>query len=290
MKQIPQSLQRYIQSIESHPEKITPQILEELLQQSQIDASDLIPWIDLDHPIADSYGRKMVYEGEHFEVMVMSWRSGDFSAIHDHGSAQWGVVQYFGELEHRCFYIKDGIMKVSKEEITVKGQINRVSNSLIHHMGNTTDQPFLSLHTYGTYGEKRPITQNARIFEFYNDEIQLTNGGVFFLLPDHLIHKRIAGIKADKITLQKHYYHLLMRAQCNLQSDETSNDERDGLKHISNNILKQIFSPRDHKLFQQDVIKVNLADGASCSNFWCRMEKKVNWQLLEHTDALDALI
>ncbi|MBK8652429.1 MAG: hypothetical protein IPN20_00430 [Haliscomenobacter sp.] len=50
----------------------------------------ITPWADFDHPDADSYGRKMAYKGPNFEIMVMSWKPGDFSSIHDHGHTQWG--------------------------------------------------------------------------------------------------------------------------------------------------------------------------------------------------------
>ena len=226
MSEYPESIQHYIQSIEYSEEVITPKILGQLLKESQVDPEALTPWIDLDHPAADGYGRQLIYEGDDFEIMLMSWRTGDFSAIHDHGSAQWGAVQYFGTFEHRCFRLKDGIMTEMMEETTQDRQINLVGSTMVHEMGNPTPHPFLSLHTYGTYGEKRPITKDSRIFEFYRDEIQYTDGGVFYLLPDEMIHKREAGLKADQKTLEKHYFQLLMRAQCMLRSDETSDEKK----------------------------------------------------------------
>ena len=65
----------------------------QLIKESDISYEDLLPWADFDHPVKDSYGRKMVFEGPNFEVMVMSWVPGDYSAIHDHGYTQWGAVK-----------------------------------------------------------------------------------------------------------------------------------------------------------------------------------------------------
>jgi len=80
----PTSLQRLIQTL-GQATHLTPECVQDVVLNAGISAQDLMPWADFHHPIADSYGRKLVFDGGHFEVMVMSWLPGDFSAIHDHG-------------------------------------------------------------------------------------------------------------------------------------------------------------------------------------------------------------
>ena len=63
------------------------------LTELDINASDLTPWFDFSHPVRDSYGRQPVRIGANYELMVMSWLPGDYSAIHDHGAAEWGAVR-----------------------------------------------------------------------------------------------------------------------------------------------------------------------------------------------------
>ena len=64
---------------------MTPAIARQCVLDANLRAEDLTAWADFDHPVEDSYGRRLVYDGGDFEIMVMSWAPGDFSAIHDHG-------------------------------------------------------------------------------------------------------------------------------------------------------------------------------------------------------------
>ena len=78
----------------------------ELVASAEVHADELEPWADYNHSPLDSYGRQLVWHGGHFEVMVMTWLPGDFSAIHDHVYAQWGAVQCFGHAEHHTYTLK----------------------------------------------------------------------------------------------------------------------------------------------------------------------------------------
>jgi predicted metal-dependent enzyme (double-stranded beta helix superfamily) len=208
----PTTIKNFINDLESNTEKMTSNLLKNLLQKNTVELSDIELWKDFDHPLLDGYGRKLVYAGKNFEIMVMSWLPGDYSAIHDHGETDWGLVQYFGEAEHNIYSLKDHKVKRIFNETTSFKQINLVDNSMIHQMGNPTNKPFLSLHIYGCHNELEPVTQNARIFDLLDNKIQYTNGGVFFLLPKELIVKEENVIQtSDRSTLRQHHFHLLVR-------------------------------------------------------------------------------
>ncbi|MEC7268568.1 MAG: cysteine dioxygenase family protein, partial [Bacteroidota bacterium] len=146
--QLTSSLNSLVQALESN-EISSCAKLRSLLTEADIKSEELLPWANYDHPVEDSYGRKVVYENKHFEVMVMSWTPGDMSAIHNHGNTQWGCVQVFGQAEHATFKVdEDEIYTLSRETLT-NGQIIHVNHSLVHQMGNSGHQPFLSLHVYG---------------------------------------------------------------------------------------------------------------------------------------------
>ncbi|HRF39780.1 MAG TPA: hypothetical protein PK198_13400, partial [Saprospiraceae bacterium] len=68
---------------------LRPAELRRLVLEAQVKQEDLLPWADFEHPVADSYGRKLAYKEDHFEIMVMSWLPGDFSSLHDHGFTQY---------------------------------------------------------------------------------------------------------------------------------------------------------------------------------------------------------
>ena len=147
---LPNSLQGLILSLSKTGQTTSDQVYQSLLQ-TKIDPVDLRKWETFNHSVTDSYGRQLVYAGEYFEVMVMSWLPGDVSAIHDHGQAQWGAVQCFGRGTHTVYRLVDNTLSIEGETTLLPAQIVRVSHSLVHQMGNYSQEPFLSLHVYGCY-------------------------------------------------------------------------------------------------------------------------------------------
>lgn len=205
LEQYPAKLQQLIRHLQAKP-TLTPFQIKYLVEAAQLTAHDLMPWADFAHPVADGYGRKLVFDGGHFEIMVMSWMPGDMSAIHDHGSTQWGAVQCFGFAEHTIYHFTDnGVLGNPIAAPYTPGMVREVDHSLIHQMGNATEMPFLSLHVYGCPGAKGSITGDARIFDLLENAIQYTDGGVFFCLPEAQINGREYGICGDRASVRLHH-------------------------------------------------------------------------------------
>ncbi|MDY6936312.1 MAG: cysteine dioxygenase family protein [Cyanobacteriota bacterium] len=224
----PASLQRLIQALRQ-ADRLTPEQVKKTLLNSCISPRDLMPWADFDHPIADSYGRKLVFDGGNFEIMVMSWLPGDFSAIHDHGATQWGAVQCFGSAEHYIYRFAEGVLSTLEPAHYSPGTVCAVDRSLIHQMGNSSNMPFLSLHVYGCEEVRGTITGNARIFDLLENSIQYTDGGVFFCLPETQINKRLPGINADRETALRHHYQMSDRLDRILQTQRLKTQENEEL-------------------------------------------------------------
>ena len=208
----PLSIQHLIEFLQQRS-NITPTHVKYCIKQANITPEDLMPWAAFNHPLADSYGRKLVFHGGYFEIMVMSWMPGDYSAIHDHGGAEWGAVQCFGQADHYIYRVDQGILKTLKSAPYTPGMIHTVNHDLIHQMGNPGETPFLSLHVYGCTEHQTSITGNARIFDLLEETIQYTDGGVFFGLPEHLINQRQMGLKGDSETTQRHHQQMRDRLQ-----------------------------------------------------------------------------
>jgi len=189
----PVSIKKLIQQLEI-ADHFTTHLLLNWVKNSDISAEDLKPWFDFDHPVEDSYGRKMVYENKNFEIMVMSWLPGDFSGIHDHGTASWGAVQVFGPAEHAVFEIKNNQLSTLDRWDLKPLDIIGVNHTLIHQMGNPTkDQSFVSLHVYAFEKEMGP----AQLFDLQLQKIQMVEGGVFFALPKSQILREEKGPQPD---------------------------------------------------------------------------------------------
>ncbi|NEP56551.1 MAG: cysteine dioxygenase [Symploca sp. SIO2G7] len=221
----PVSLQRLISRLKQTT-NFTPAQVKNFVLKASIAEQDLMPWADFQHPVTDSYGRKLVFDGGHFEIMVMSWLPGDFSAIHDHGATQWGAVQCFGAAKHYIYSFTKGMLKPLKPAHYNPGMVHAVDHNLIHQMGNSGDKPFLSLHVYGCQEFEETITGNARIFDLLEHSIQYTDGGVFFCLPETKINHRSQGVEADReTTLKQHYLmsdriHRILKIQKNADLEQ----------------------------------------------------------------------
>lgn len=194
---LPKSVQKLISALQKdHYYK--PADIIGVLKESQVQKEDLKSWTDFNHPVQDGYGRKLVYKSPYFEVMVMSWKPGDFSAIHDHGHTQWGAVKIFGPAEHATFRVEDDHIYTLARWRVKPGDIIGVGHSLIHQMGNPTqDQSFISLHVYGDFEERKSITGDARIFDVDRGEIQRVDGGVFYHLPPEEVQSVETGPYGD---------------------------------------------------------------------------------------------
>ena len=201
---LPTSLQCLIDLIQKNQEQMTPGLAQRLVVDAQVQPSDLEAWADYDHPLADSYGRKLVFEDDFFEVMVMSWEIGDVSAIHDHGYTQWGAVQVFGPAEHGLFLVEDQHLTTLARDQVVPGRVLAVGNRLVHQMANKSDERFLSLHVYGVSkgkGLEAPsVTADARIWNLSEGVIEHTSGGVFFALPTEQVSDVIEGPSCDYVS------------------------------------------------------------------------------------------
>lgn len=210
MATFPHSIDYIIREIDRARE-LTPSVIRRIIESAEVEMHDLTPWFDYDHSAMESYGRKLIYDGGHFEVMAMSWSPGDYSAIHDHGYAQWGAVKTFGPSDHAVYHVEsDGITLDSRVRQRPDSVI-AVDHDLVHQMGNATSHSFMSLHVYGCLESKENITGDARLFNPRNKEVQRVGGGVFFALPEAEILSRADAPGADYPTWLRNQVELTRR-------------------------------------------------------------------------------
>ncbi|MEM9820722.1 MAG: cysteine dioxygenase family protein [Bacteroidota bacterium] len=212
VKTLPQSLAGLVDLLNDNFKlsgRLTPLRAKELVLAANVQEADMMEYADFDHPIEDCYGRKMVYENENFEVMVMSWNPGDYSSIHNHGYTQWGVVQVFGHTHHCIYRIKDNELCFTRKELLPKKTAIKVNNALIHQMGNAGSDPYMTLHVYGCNNEIENITADAKNYDLEYDRISHTTGGAFFNLPSDCIYDFEKGPQPTQ-SVFLHYASLLM--------------------------------------------------------------------------------
>jgi cysteine dioxygenase len=289
MSTLTSSMQHLIHQITQH-ESINVNILAELVSKANLKPDDLMPWSDFDHPESDSYGRQMVHDGGFFEVMVMSWKPEDFSAIHDHGYTQWGVVQVFGEAEHAVFECQNDRIRTAIRETLHAGDIRTVSHELIHQMGNpSSTKQFLSLHIYGNIECKGNITGDAQIFELDEKQVQRVDGGVFFALHESEIKSREGTLKPDHITWLRHTIELLKRLRRHPDSQQPAFQQR------QQKLQQALFDPENWFKLRQQVEYCLNSDGFiqdtarwNIINWELKQAAKLEQQLIDNHNGEDA--
>lgn len=209
---LPKSLERLVDLLQEglkSKEGLNPRKAKEIVLQADVQVEDMMNYADFDHPIEDNYGRKMVFDGGNFEVMVMSWRPGDYSSIHNHGYTQWGVVQVFGNVHHFCYTLKDETLNFSRREILTSGAAIKVNNALIHQMGNPNTESYLTLHVYGSNQVSSDVTADAANYDLEHSRISHTTGGAFFNLQDDQIYDIQEGLKSTPEVFLNYAKHLM---------------------------------------------------------------------------------
>ena len=272
-KPLPASLRSIIERLEG-VRKFAPSQVRKIILEAGVEPKDLQPWADFDHPAEDSYGRKLVYKGDNFEIMVMSWRPGDISTIHDHGHTQWGCVQVFGPAEHATFRLEDDQITTLSRVLLKPRQAIGVSHSLLHQMGNPTrDTFFLTLHVYGELEEVDNVTGDARVFDLENGTIQRVDGGVFFALPPHQIKEVEAGPQGDFPTRLRHLIELARRLY-RIEARGGANPSDKNLKEV----IEQVYSGKQRTALLDFLAEITDEEGHQThSALW----KVLNWELKE---------
>lgn len=270
--ELPSSLKYIAEKLERN-RNLKPSQMRKIILEAGVKVEELKPWADFDHPVQDSYGRKLVYKGDNFEIMVMSWRPGDFSTIHDHGHTQWGAVQVFGPAEHATFRYGEGKISTLARWSMNNGDAVGVHHSLVHQMGNPThDTFFLSLHVYGEPGDIDNVTGDARVFDLENQTIQRVDGGVFFALPLEEVKRFEEGPQPDFPTRLRHMIELIRRLR--KMENQKANKSGKDLQEV----VADFMSARHLPYLIHDLKEHSDTNGHHThSAFW----KILNWELKE---------
>ncbi|HAB90508.1 MAG TPA: hypothetical protein DCF84_08220, partial [Bacteroidetes bacterium] len=245
-------------------------------------SEELLPWANYDHPVEDSYGRNLIYENEHFEVMVMSWNPGDMSAIHDHGKTQWGCVQIYGQAEHATFKVDEEAIYTLSRETLQSGQIIHVNHSLVHQMGNSGHNRFLSLHVYGiNQVENVPqhgVTADSNLYYAYESSIAKVSGGAFFALDKEGIDAKLNGPKADFPTHIRDYTETVKRLHMAYMAKDSYSMSEDYL------LLKEgLYHSYHLELLKENLeLQIDKNGHAKDSVWWKILYKEIQaWSMLK---------
>ena len=118
-----------------------------LLEKLAVTRRDLLPYLKFND---DHYERNLVSSSDNYELLVMCWRGGQKSQIHDHhgSSCAFRVIEGMGR--ESCFTeTAPGLVRLSHDVMLPKGSVCVSEQSHIHQVSNDSREgEFITLHIY----------------------------------------------------------------------------------------------------------------------------------------------
>jgi predicted metal-dependent enzyme (double-stranded beta helix superfamily) len=103
----------------------------------------------------DGYARNLVCRTPSFELLVLCWRPGQESTIHDHAGALNAIRVYSGELTSRTFTRTSGassgdgpVAQQGEERVPADSHMVGLDRNGIHQLANTSGDDLVTVHVY----------------------------------------------------------------------------------------------------------------------------------------------
>jgi cysteine dioxygenase len=137
------------------------------------------------HFLDGDYARNLVLRTPHFELLVLCWRPGQASTIHDHAGSLNAIRVRSGELTSRVFRPVPGaapgagpVALASEDDVRPGEALLGVDRGGIHQLGNTTDEPLVTVHVYAppllaltVYDTVSPVAETRSLRRSYVDDL-----------------------------------------------------------------------------------------------------------------------
>jgi len=152
--------------------------LELLVQAQQFSVQEVGAY--LMPPLDKPYGRKLVYQSDNLEVIVMHWKEGTFCDIHNHGKS-FGIAQVLsGAMRNEIF---DAQYRLMEEQVFCTGAFIYVPRDVFHRMGNLYQlKNSTTIHFY------TPPIHHMEVVDLANNRIQMVDDNCGAWLSDEEKH------------------------------------------------------------------------------------------------------
>jgi predicted metal-dependent enzyme (double-stranded beta helix superfamily) len=126
-----------------------------------------------------TYARNLVLRTQTFELLVLCWRPGQRSTIHDHGGSVGVVRVYRGDLTSRLFSVAEGAPATPiSEDLAWPGAHAAVDRADVHQLANQSDRDVVTVHVYspplgavGVYSTDAPGRDEVRLRYSLQDDL-----------------------------------------------------------------------------------------------------------------------
>jgi len=104
------------------------------------------------------YARHTIFENEQFELVLICWKPGQASAVHDHGESLCLYLVIEGEFEERLFELDEqGEPRQTGARRWKTGEITIATGADIHQLVNDTPNELVTVHVYSP-----PLKQTSK--------------------------------------------------------------------------------------------------------------------------------
>ncbi|UQZ86522.1 Cysteine dioxygenase [Paenibacillus konkukensis] len=154
---------KLLESIEQAFRNMTdpsPYDLRQAIQQLELKEEEVSSYVA--EPSYLPYGRKVLFQSEVVEVILIHLPAGRETMIHDHGASRGCAYVVEGELTNKIYELgAEGYVDESGESVVKQGQFLYAPEGMIHQMCNTGTRRVVSLHAY------TPAMSNTKVYHTY---------------------------------------------------------------------------------------------------------------------------
>lgn len=208
---LPASIEKIISRLIAST-NIDNSVVSDIISSVDLSLNDFEKYFTFDHPINESYGRKLIYDNGNFKILLMSWCPGDFTAIHTHGYTEWGCVYFFDKAAHRLYETVDNALKLCQKDDYKKNEIALICGDITHMMGNSGPNDLATLHIYGSNSRESDVSENATVYMPESNLVATTMGSAYLNMSKNLMLTQNiqASLQGDDLkdyfTLIKSYF------------------------------------------------------------------------------------
>lgn len=168
------TLDQFFAELDQHDSRVPLRLLDERLRTVEIDPGEVQPFIKFS---TDSYRRNLMRAGPAYHALILCWRPGQRSPIHDHRGSSCGVKVLRGTATETVFErTREGHVLAVQSRRLEAGYCCGTQDEDIHQISNIEpDGDLVTLHIYsppllvmGTYSlTSTKVGEFAdRIYEF----------------------------------------------------------------------------------------------------------------------------
>lgn len=132
----------WLDEINSRP---SLKVVEEKLLNLRINSTELSKYFNYTD---DGYHRNVIKKTDNYELVLICWKAGQKTPIHDHRGSDCAFLILEGVCTETIFEISDGELKEKTERRYNPGEVCAADEPDIHRISNNEDGNLVNLHLY----------------------------------------------------------------------------------------------------------------------------------------------